>query len=595
MKYIIGAYSQLPPGSSAEEYEALLAGQLKPLLTTVYRNSDCMLLFRLGISAFEYFEQNHPEINMLINDLCRKGQMEILTSSYYDAVLSLIPTHERPSQIEKTTTFIRKNFSRRPRGLWLYNQVFNPSFVPLVSLSGLDYLVISTYNQTGYTVEQTRPFYTAEMGRESLVFPVDDRFSSLVHDLYHGGLSNEKFISEMTKRCRESSGALTTIMLNLDQMMGTPGSADVFGALYGIAGKNCTLPGIYLQENEITKTQYLSNGIYGRDFNIGKASSINQLIYDSPMLSRNYALVNMLKEVEKDNKKNLDDRKNIENLLMKASSSSLYFPDECRIPSVMRYSNRYACEVETILAKMPNCILPEERDLDFDRCEEFIVPGRSSISHLSRKGAVLSSFTVMSSFFDTAFHSGEGLFADSFTDDRTSRVTRLSAKTYEVTPLDRRRSDFFAKAPEILLGKKPVGLTKRYKFRQSTVVVEIEIENLSDETISGFTYTSTVNLAFPVRCTAVCPEGEIPDGKSILTQSIGVSDRNCPFSISLVFGCECFVQKEDFTRNTHTWLGDKSYYEYTQFKIQKKLTLDPGATDRLTIGFRTEKRKGETQ
>ena len=595
MKYIIGAYSQLPPGSPAEEYEALLAGQLKPLLTTVYRNNGFRLLFRLGLATFEYIEQNHPEINMLINDLCRKGQMEILTSGSYDVLLSLIPTHERPSQIEKTTTFIRKNFSRRPRGLWLYNQVFNPSVVPLVSLSGLDYIVISTYNQTNGTVGETKPFYTAEMGREALVFPVDDRYSALVQDLYRGSLNQEKFLAEVTRRARESSGVLGTIMLNLDQMMGTTGSSDVFGLLYEIVGKNCTLPNIYIQENEITKTHYLPAGIYGRDFNIGKASSINQLIYDTPMLSRNYALVNMLKEVLKDNKKNLDDRKNIESLLMKASSSSLYFPDECRIPSVMRFSNRYAVEAESLLAHMPVSPLPEERDLDFDRCEEFIIAGRSNIAHLSRKGAVLSSFAIVPALYDIAFHSGEGLFADSFTEDRTGRTTGFGARTYEVTPLDKRRSDFFAKAPSVMLGKREVCLTKRYKFRQSTVVVEIEIENLSDETVSGFTYTCSVNLAFPVRCAATCPEGELPESSSVLTQSIHVSDKNCPFSISLVFGDECLVRKEDIFKTTRTWLGDKSFYEYTQFRIQKKLSLEPGATDRLTIGFRTERRKGETQ
>ena len=147
MQYILGAYSQLPFGSSKEEFETLVARQLKPLLTMVYRNSELRLLFRLSITEFDYLEMYHPELNMLINDLCRKGQLEILTSTYYDVVLSLIPSHERPSQIEKTTTSIRKRFSKKPRGLWFYNQVFNTPSVPLVGMSSLDYVVISTYNQ----------------------------------------------------------------------------------------------------------------------------------------------------------------------------------------------------------------------------------------------------------------------------------------------------------------------------------------------------------------------------------------------------------------------------------------------------------------
>ncbi len=194
MKYIIGAYSQLPKGSSKEEFETLVSKQLKPLLTMVYGNSDMKLLFRLSIAEFEYLETYYPEINMLINELCRRGQVEILSSSYYDVVLSLIPTHERSSQIEKTTTYIRKNFSKKPRGLWLYNQVFNPTILPVLSLAGLNYIVISTYNQIQNRVETTRPFYTEELGKESLVFPIDDRFSKLTADLYRGSISLDRYL-----------------------------------------------------------------------------------------------------------------------------------------------------------------------------------------------------------------------------------------------------------------------------------------------------------------------------------------------------------------------------------------------------------------
>ena len=50
MQYILGAYSQLPFGASREEFETLVARQLKPLLTMVYRNSELKLLFRLSIT-----------------------------------------------------------------------------------------------------------------------------------------------------------------------------------------------------------------------------------------------------------------------------------------------------------------------------------------------------------------------------------------------------------------------------------------------------------------------------------------------------------------------------------------------------------------
>ena len=591
MEYILGAYSQLPFGSPKEEYEALLARQIKPLLTMVYRNGGMKLLFRLGISVYEYIEQNHPEVNMLINDLCRKGQLEILSGAYHDVVLSLIPTHERTSQIEKTTTYIRKNFSRKPRGLWFYNQVFNPSTVPNLSLSGLDYIVVSTYNQVTGITEATRPFYTEEMGKQALVFPTDDRYSKETADLYNGSINLEKYLADVRKTASENTSSISTIMLNMDQLMATEGSAEVYRTIYDVLGDKCTLPGIYLQENEIGRTHYLPGGIYGRDFRIGKLTSINQLIYDNPKFSRNYGLLNMLRDAARDAKKLVDDRKVMEQTMMKASSSCLYFPDECNNPAVHRSVNRFLCEMEVMLSRVPNMVVPEETDIDFDRIPESLIAGKNNITYLSHRGAVLSRYVISSALTDLAFHSGDGLFADSFINDKTSKEMKLASKPYEVTSLDKRRTDFFAKAPALLLGKNQVNLTKRYKFRQSTLITEVEIENLSDTGLSGFTYVSTINLALPCECEIMCPEGALEDGASCLTQSIVISDRNCPFTISFVFGEEAQVSRTDFRQKARTWLGDKSFYEYTQLRIQKKLSLGPDENTRISIGFRTEKRK----
>ena len=589
MQYILGAYSQLPFGASKEEFETLVARQLKPLLTMVYRNSELKLLFRLSITEFDYLEMYHPELNMLINDLCRKGQLEILTSTYYDVVLSLIPSHERPSQIEKTTTYIRKRFSKKPRGLWFYNQIFNPPAVPLVSLSSLDYIVISTYNQINGVKESSKPFYTEEMGKAALVFPTDDRFSRLTSDLYRKSITLEKYLNECASCANATNSAISTIMLNLDQLMATEGSVEVFDVLYKTLGKKCTLPGLFMQDNEISRTHYLPNGIYGRDFSIGKATSINQLIYDKPMLARNYGLVNLLREVLRDNKKVIEDRKNLDNLLMKASSSCLYFPDECDSPSIRRAINRFACEIEGMLARMDASPIPEETDIDFDRTEEYPIIGKANIAYLSRRGAVLSRFVVSQDLADIAMHSGEGLFSDSFVNER-GKETKLFEKTYEVTPLEKKRSDFFATIP-VTLGKVQINLNKRFKFRQNTVVVEVEIENLSSEKLTDFTYVNTINLALPKSLSVTCPEGVIEDNQEVFTQSAMIQEKTYPLSVSIVLGEEATVHRTDFYRKARSWLGDRTYYEYTQLKIQKKLSLQPFEETRLSIGFRTEKRK----
>ncbi|MCF0238808.1 MAG: hypothetical protein HUK24_09420, partial [Sphaerochaetaceae bacterium] len=183
MKYIIGAYSQLPFSSSNEEMEALLSKQLKPILTKVYGNKDYSLLLRLSPAEFEYFETKHPEINMLISELCKRGQIELLTSSYNDVALPLIPNHEISTQVEKTTTYIRKRFTKRPKGLWCYNQYFSPSVLSIMNLCSLDYIIISGTNNCDSYVYDC-PFNMTELGRSTIIIPFDDRLSKETESFY---------------------------------------------------------------------------------------------------------------------------------------------------------------------------------------------------------------------------------------------------------------------------------------------------------------------------------------------------------------------------------------------------------------------------
>lgn len=591
MQYIIGAYSQIPYGASNDEYEALVTRQLKPLLTMIYRNVNYKLLLNLGIAEFDYFENHHPELNMLINDLCRKGQVELLSNAYYDVVLSMIPTHERSSQVEKTTTYIRKHFSKKPKGLWLYNQVFNPTIVPMLSQTGLSYLVISTYNQLTGSIESTRPFYTDDLGKQALVFPTDDRFSALTQDLYKGSIDLEKYFSNVIKLAKDTTNALSTIMLNLDQLMGTELSCDVFRLLYENLGPNSTLPSIYSSSNEIARKHFLPNGIYGRDINLGKATSLNQMIYDNSMLCRHYCVVNMLKEVIRDSRRSIEDRASIENLLMKASSSRLYFPNEYRRALVMRSVNRHVCEIEVLLSRLENSILPMEVDTSFNKVMDLRFQGKSHIAYLSPKGAVLSRFIMCQNFYDLAFHSAEGLFADSFYNEYTSKELKLSSKPFTVTALDKKRNDFLAISPAISLGKATVVVKKRFKFRQATVIVEIEIENTSNESVENQNYECTLNLGLPLPCSVTCSDGAINNEEWAVTQNILVSDKSCPFNVHLVLSEQLHVERNDFYQKARTWLGDNSFYEYTQLKIQKTLSLGPMQSASFTIGLRTEKHK----
>ena len=105
---ICGAYSQIAPGTPSSIMESLLSEVYKPVLTYIYQHPEMKIHFFLSGAVLEWFELHHPEINMLIADLVKKEQLEMLTGAYYQPLLSLLHPKDRSSHIEATTTFIRK-------------------------------------------------------------------------------------------------------------------------------------------------------------------------------------------------------------------------------------------------------------------------------------------------------------------------------------------------------------------------------------------------------------------------------------------------------------------------------------------------------
>ena len=76
---------------------------------------------------------------MLLEEMVKRGQVEVLGGGYFDPVLSLIPTNDKLGQLEKMTTWLRGRFEIRPRGCWIAEKVWEPSLASVLRVSGIDY------------------------------------------------------------------------------------------------------------------------------------------------------------------------------------------------------------------------------------------------------------------------------------------------------------------------------------------------------------------------------------------------------------------------------------------------------------------------
>ena len=178
-KIILGLYNQKPLGTQVEDLEYCLLHCYKPLLTYLYTHKDIKFVFYISIIIFEWFENNYPEINMLINDMVKRKQLEILTGGYYDPILTTLPLKDRALQIEMSTTFLRKRFGKRSKGLWITDQIWEPSLISTLTSCGINNVLINTSNKI-QKKEVLAPFTMQEMGKRVNIFPISKEFSDAV-------------------------------------------------------------------------------------------------------------------------------------------------------------------------------------------------------------------------------------------------------------------------------------------------------------------------------------------------------------------------------------------------------------------------------
>ncbi len=174
-KLIFGTYNTVTPGSAYEQLEKMYQTSYKPFLKLLYEYPKVKASIHYSGILFNWLEEHHSELFIIINEMIKRRQIELLGGGFYDPVLSVIPGKDRLNQIEMLTTYIRKKFGRRPRGFWLTEQVWEPHICSSIKSSGMNYVFLDEYqfNHAGlYGKDVYRPCYTEDQGKILSVLPV---------------------------------------------------------------------------------------------------------------------------------------------------------------------------------------------------------------------------------------------------------------------------------------------------------------------------------------------------------------------------------------------------------------------------------------
>ena len=174
-RLILVTTNSIPVGTSDDDIETIYQQSYKPYLRALYKADTIPATLHLSGYLLTWLEKHHSEYTDVLSEMVGRKQVELLGGGFHDPVLALIPRLDRIGQIESLTTYLRKRFSRRPRGIWITEHVWEPSLPGTLRSCGMDYAFLDDYHfiTGGFTGEDLcRPCIAEDQGKTIVVFPI---------------------------------------------------------------------------------------------------------------------------------------------------------------------------------------------------------------------------------------------------------------------------------------------------------------------------------------------------------------------------------------------------------------------------------------
>ena len=145
-----------------------------PFLDVLSDFPGIKISFHISGSLLDWALAKEPDFINMLKELVKKGQVEILTSGYYEPILILLPEWDVLGQIELHKSKMKELFKTTPVGLWLTERVWEPGLPKVLKKAGIKFTIVDDehFKLAGYDVENLTGYYlTEEEGNEVAVFP----------------------------------------------------------------------------------------------------------------------------------------------------------------------------------------------------------------------------------------------------------------------------------------------------------------------------------------------------------------------------------------------------------------------------------------
>jgi len=177
LNVILCSHGHLPSGAGEAEFESLYNTGIKPLISALNKFPKINMVFHYSGVVLNWIERRHPELFILLEELLSRKQAELLGGGFYHPVLPLLPLADKIGQIEMMTTYLRKQFGKRPTGCLIPAMAWEQNLVGPLNSCGMNYTFLYEEQFSGSGISPDEggiysPCITEDQGKLIMVFPV---------------------------------------------------------------------------------------------------------------------------------------------------------------------------------------------------------------------------------------------------------------------------------------------------------------------------------------------------------------------------------------------------------------------------------------
>jgi len=179
----LALHNHQPVGNFDHVFADATERSYAPMIAALERHPAIRVALHYSGPLLDWFHAHRPDLIVRLRALVARGQAEMLTGAYYEAILPIVPDVDKRGQILKMTRAIRNEFGYAADGLWLAERVWEPHLARPLGEVGIAYTIVDDthFHAVGLEDKQLLGYYvTEEEGVTVALFPSLRRLRYLI-------------------------------------------------------------------------------------------------------------------------------------------------------------------------------------------------------------------------------------------------------------------------------------------------------------------------------------------------------------------------------------------------------------------------------